>query len=97
MLLAVFDSILIYARYVYYQGQATDIQIQAEEIIKLKRQINTIYVKHSKQPLSVIGKWKIRCTYITLCFLMFTDSFFWAVNIQAVGKVYYLLIRVAIS
>ena len=35
-------------------GQATDIQIQAEEIIKLKRQLNGIYVKHTKQPLSLI-------------------------------------------
>ncbi|XP_064625599.1 ATP-dependent Clp protease proteolytic subunit, mitochondrial-like isoform X2 [Lineus longissimus] len=35
-------------------GQATDIQIQAEEIIKLKKQINQIYVKHTNQPLSVI-------------------------------------------
>jgi len=32
-------------------GQATDIQIQAEEIIKLKRQINGLYVKHTGQPL----------------------------------------------
>jgi len=31
------------------QGQATDIQIQAEEIIKLKRQLNEIYVKHTGQ------------------------------------------------
>jgi len=28
-------------------GQATDIQIQAEEIMKLKRQINGLYVKHT--------------------------------------------------
>ena len=35
-------------------GQATDIQIQAEEIIKLKRQLNGIYVKHTKQPLAYI-------------------------------------------
>ena len=35
-------------------GQATDIQIQAEEIIKLKRQLNGIYVKHTKQPLTSI-------------------------------------------
>jgi len=40
---------------VYVQGQATDIQIQAEEILKLKRQINNIYVKHTKQPLAVVG------------------------------------------
>ncbi|XP_011311914.1 ATP-dependent Clp protease proteolytic subunit, mitochondrial [Fopius arisanus] len=29
------------------QGQATDIQIQAEEILKLKKQINQLYVKHT--------------------------------------------------
>lgn len=31
------------------QGQATDIQIQAEEILKLKKQLNEIYVKHTGQ------------------------------------------------
>ncbi|KAJ4431700.1 hypothetical protein ANN_20302, partial [Periplaneta americana] len=35
-------------------GQATDIQIQAEEIIKLKRQINGLYVKHTGLPLEKI-------------------------------------------
>ncbi|KAL3869956.1 hypothetical protein ACJMK2_042576 [Sinanodonta woodiana] len=35
-------------------GQATDIQIQAEEIIKIKKQINNLYVKHTKQPLEII-------------------------------------------
>ncbi|KAG8226519.1 hypothetical protein J437_LFUL006909 [Ladona fulva] len=35
-------------------GQATDIQIQAEEIIKLKKQINGLYVKHTGQLLSKI-------------------------------------------
>nr|KAG5714144.1 hypothetical protein BaRGS_020472 [Batillaria attramentaria] len=35
-------------------GQATDIQIQAEEIVKLKRQINHLYVKHTGQPIEVI-------------------------------------------
>lgn len=34
------------------QGQATDIQIQAEEIIKLKKQINNLYVRHTGQSLS---------------------------------------------
>jgi ATP-dependent Clp protease protease subunit len=36
------------------QGQATDIQIQAEEIIKIKNQLNGIYVKHTGQELSFI-------------------------------------------
>ncbi|PSN45780.1 ATP-dependent Clp protease proteolytic subunit [Blattella germanica] len=35
-------------------GQATDIQIQAEEIIKLKRQINGLYVKHTGLALDKI-------------------------------------------
>ncbi|XP_071454891.1 ATP-dependent Clp protease proteolytic subunit [Hetaerina americana] len=35
-------------------GQATDIQIQAEEIIKLKRQINGLYLKHTGAPLEKI-------------------------------------------
>ncbi|XP_075215194.1 caseinolytic protease proteolytic subunit [Lycorma delicatula] len=35
-------------------GQATDIQIQAEEIIKIKKQLNNLYVKHTSQPLSKI-------------------------------------------
>lgn len=38
------------------QGQATDIAIQAEEILKLKRQINHIYAKHTGQPLETIGR-----------------------------------------
>lgn len=37
------------------QGQATDIQIQALEIIKLKKQINELYVKHTGQDLEKIG------------------------------------------
>ncbi|KAL1140458.1 hypothetical protein AAG570_000390 [Ranatra chinensis] len=38
------------------RGQATDIQIQAEEIIKLRRQINQLYVKHTGQTYSMIDK-----------------------------------------
>ncbi|XP_068606320.1 ATP-dependent Clp protease proteolytic subunit, mitochondrial [Brachionichthys hirsutus] len=36
------------------RGQATDIAIQAEEILKLKRQINIIYAKHTGQMLETI-------------------------------------------
>ena len=36
------------------RGQATDIQIQAQEIINLRAQLNEIYVKHTKQPLDYI-------------------------------------------
>ena len=36
------------------QGQATDIQIQAEEILKLKHQINKLYEKHTNSTLATI-------------------------------------------
>jgi len=36
------------------QGQATDIEIQAREILSLRARLNGIYVKHTKQPLDVI-------------------------------------------
>lgn len=39
-----------------FQGQATDIAIQAEEILNLKKLINNIYVKHTGQPIDVIGR-----------------------------------------
>lgn len=46
---------LLDLRVMCIQGQATDIAIQAEEILKLKRQINNIYAKHTGQPLDTIG------------------------------------------
>uniref|UniRef100_A0A0X3Q1U8 ATP-dependent Clp protease proteolytic subunit n=2 Tax=Schistocephalus solidus TaxID=70667 RepID=A0A0X3Q1U8_SCHSO len=47
------------------QGQATDIQIQAEEIIKLRKMLNSIYSNHTKQPLEVIEKWMDRDYFMT--------------------------------
>lgn len=38
------------------RGQATDIQIQAEEILKLKKLINGLYCKHTGCELQKIGK-----------------------------------------
>jgi ATP-dependent Clp protease protease subunit len=38
------------------QGQATDIEIQAKEILKLRQRLNEIYVTHTGQPLEVIEK-----------------------------------------
>jgi ATP-dependent Clp protease protease subunit len=38
------------------QGQATDIEIQAKEILRLKEKLNTILVKHTDQPLEVIER-----------------------------------------
>ncbi|XP_026315076.1 uncharacterized protein LOC113226592 [Hyposmocoma kahamanoa] len=36
------------------RGQATDIQIQAEEILKLKAQINALYVRHTGLPVEKV-------------------------------------------
>ncbi|GGF40709.1 ATP-dependent Clp protease proteolytic subunit [Aliidongia dinghuensis] len=36
------------------QGQASDIEIQAREILSLRRRLNEIYVKHTGQSLDVI-------------------------------------------
>ena len=38
------------------QGQATDIAIQAHEILQLRARLNQIYAKHTGQPLDVIEK-----------------------------------------
>ena len=38
------------------QGQATDIEIQAREILSLRARLNSIYVKHTKQALDSIEK-----------------------------------------
>lgn len=47
------------------RGQATDIAIQAEEILKLKRQINNIYSKHTGQPLETIESVMERDRYMS--------------------------------
>lgn len=47
------------------RGQATDIAIQAEEILKLKRQINNIYSKHTGQLLETIESVMERDRYMS--------------------------------
>jgi ATP-dependent Clp protease protease subunit len=39
-----------------FQGQATDIDIHAREILKMRERLNEILVKHTGQPLSQIQK-----------------------------------------
>src|SRR5262249_47274840 len=39
-----------------FQGQATDIEIHAKEILSLKARLNKIYEKHTGQKLSIIEK-----------------------------------------
>jgi ATP-dependent Clp protease protease subunit len=37
-----------------FQGQASDIERHAEDIIKTKKRLNAIYAKHTGQPIEVI-------------------------------------------
>ncbi|NRA74136.1 MAG: ATP-dependent Clp protease proteolytic subunit [Rickettsiales bacterium] len=46
-------------------GQATDIQIHAEEIVQLKKSLNSIYAKHTRQKMSIIEKNMERDTFMT--------------------------------
>ena len=39
-----------------FQGQATDIEIQAKEILRLKAKLNEILAQHTGQPLEKIKK-----------------------------------------
>ena len=39
-----------------FQGQASDIQRHAEDIMKVKRRLNEIYVKHTGQPYEAIER-----------------------------------------
>jgi ATP-dependent Clp protease, protease subunit len=47
------------------QGQATDIEIQAREILKTRQRLNEIYVKHTGQPIEEIEKKLERDTYLS--------------------------------
>ena len=47
------------------QGQATDIEIQAMEIVRIKKLINEILSKHTKQPLAKVEKDSDRDYYMT--------------------------------
>jgi ATP-dependent Clp protease, protease subunit len=47
------------------QGQAADIEIQAREILTLRRRLNEIYVRHTGQPISAIEEKLDRDTYMS--------------------------------
>lgn len=47
------------------QGQATDIEIQAREILALRRRLNQIYVKHTGQPIEEIERKLERDSYMS--------------------------------
>ena len=39
-----------------FQGQATDIEIHAKEILDTRKRLNEIYVQHTGQPIDAIEK-----------------------------------------
>ena len=47
------------------QGQATDIEIQAKEILTLRKRLNEIYVRHTGQPLEAIERRLERDSYMS--------------------------------
>ena len=48
-----------------FQGQASDIERHAEDIIKMKRRLNEIYVKHTGQNIETIEKTLDRDYFMT--------------------------------
>src|SRR5262252_4997540 len=48
-----------------FQGQASDIERHAEDIIKMKRRLNEVYVKHTKQSYEVIERTLDRDYFMT--------------------------------
>ncbi|AEI89068.1 MAG: ATP-dependent Clp endopeptidase proteolytic subunit ClpP [Candidatus Midichloria mitochondrii] len=50
------SRIMIHQPHGGYRGQATDIEIHANEILRIKHNMNLLYVKHTGQPLKEIEK-----------------------------------------
>ncbi len=48
-----------------YQGQATDIEIHAQEILKTRAELNSVLAKHSGQPIEQIEKDTDRDNFMT--------------------------------
>ncbi len=48
-----------------FQGQASDIERHAEDIVKMKRRLNEVYVKHTGKPYDVIERTLDRDYFMT--------------------------------
>ena len=59
------SRILVHQPSMSYHGQAVDIARHAQEIVKLKRRLNEIYVKHTGQTVEAVEKALDRDTYMT--------------------------------
>lgn len=60
-----YSRILIHQPWGGLQGQATDIQIQAEEMLRLRRWLNEILARHTGQPIEKIEQDTERDYYMT--------------------------------
>jgi ATP-dependent Clp protease protease subunit len=59
------SRILIHQPMGGFQGQATDVDIQAREILRLREELNRIMVRHTRQPLERIQSDTERDFYMT--------------------------------
>ena len=59
------SKILIHQVSAGFQGQATDIEIQAREVISIKRRLEEIIAQHSEQPLDRVSKDMERDYFLT--------------------------------
>ncbi len=59
------SKIMIHQPYGQVSGQISDIEIQAEEIMANKRDINEILAKHCNQPIEVVARDTERDRYMT--------------------------------
>ena len=59
------SRIMIHQPYGGFQGQASDIAIQAKEILRMREEINNIFVKHTGQPLAKVQSDTDRDFYMT--------------------------------
>jgi ATP-dependent Clp protease protease subunit len=59
------SKILIHQVTSGFQGQGTDIEIQAREVIDLKRRMEEVIARHSGQPLDRVSKDMERDYYLT--------------------------------
>ena len=59
------SRIMVHQPYAGFQGQATDIQIHAKEILALKDRLNKLYAKHTKKSETEINKALERDNFMT--------------------------------
>jgi ATP-dependent Clp protease protease subunit len=75
------SKVMIHQPYGQVGGQVSDIEIQAQEILKERQRLNEILVKHTGQPLQVIEKETDR------------DRYFHAAEAKAFGLVDEVLVK----